>query len=357
MRALRRWASPDRAFLAQMRFHLLAGSEAGINAIDQATACLAVALERAGHEARVEIWSPGRLAREVAGANVVVVPYNPFLWGRWGFAPRLLADVAAIRARRVRPQIVLVVHEPYVPIHDTKSLLMGAWQRFQLASLLLLADRRFASIERWVALLSRLRPTRHLPSGSNLPDARGERSAMRSELALGNALVVATLSTGHPSHLTTYVEVSLARLADEGIEVVFLQLGAGSAKVAVPGGLRVIRPGPLPAERLGAVLAAADLMLTPFVDGVSTRRGSFIAGLCEAVAVVGTQGDLTDPMLLGRGLELVAVGDTACFAERVVAVAFDGGRRAAAASVGRTLFEAELTWDAIANRLLGGLEF
>jgi glycosyltransferase involved in cell wall biosynthesis len=323
-----------------------------MNAIDQATACLAAALGRAGHEVRTEVWSPGLLARDAAGSNVLVVPYNPFMWGRWGFAPRLLADVASVRARRLRPQVVLVVHEPYVPMHDARSLVMGAWQRFQLASLLLLADRRFASIERWAGLLGRLRPTRHLPSGSNVPDARDERSVVRSELGLGDGLAVATLSTGHPSHLTAYVEASLARLAEAGIEVVFLQLGAGSSEVAVPDAFRVIRPGRLPAERLGALLAAADVMLTPFVDGVSTRRGSFVAGLCEAVAVVGTDGELTDSMLLGRGLELVVVGDAAPFADRVLAVATDNARRAAAASAGRKLFEAELTWDAIAGRLL-----
>jgi hypothetical protein len=335
---------------------LLTRAEAGVNAIDQATACLAAALERAGHEARIEMWRPGRLARDVACANVVVIPYNPFMWGRWGFAPRLLADIAAIRAGRGRPQVVLAVHEPYVPVHDTKSLLMGAWQRFQLATLLLLADRRFASIERWAALLSGLRPTQHLPSGSNLPDARGERAAVRSELGLGDALALATLSTGHSSHLTAYVEASLGRLAHEGVEVVFVQLGAGSSEVAVPEGVRVIRPGRLPAERLGALLAAADVMLCPFVDGVSTRRTSFVAGLCEAVAVVGTEGGLTDSMLLGQGLELVAVGDAARFADLVFAVVNDDGRRATAASAGRALFEAELTWDAIAMRLLRGLE-
>ena len=227
------------------------------------------------------------------------------MWGRWGFAPRLVADVATVRAHRRRPQLVLAVHEAYVPIHDARTLVMGVWQRFQLASLLLLVDRRFASIERWAAKLSRFRPTRHLPSGSNLPDARGERQAVRSELGLGDAVAVATLSTGHPSHLTAYVEASLARLAAEGVEVVFLQLGAGSSEVAVPSGVRVIRPGLLPAERLGALLAAADVLLTPFDDGVSTRRGSFLAGLCEGVAVVGTEGELTDSMLLGQGLELV----------------------------------------------------
>jgi glycosyltransferase involved in cell wall biosynthesis len=205
-------------------------------------------------------------------------------------------------------------------------------------------------------MLGRLRPTGHLPSGSNLPDERGGRTAVRSELALGDAVAVATLSTGHPSHLTDYVEAALRKLDAKGREVVFVQLGAGSADIAVPGGVRVIRPGALPVERLGALLAACDVMLTPFVDGVSTRRGSFVAGLCEAVAVVGTTGELTDPMLIDRGLELVPVGSASRFADRVVAVATDADRRADAAAAGRSLFEAQLTWDGIAARLLRGVE-
>jgi glycosyltransferase involved in cell wall biosynthesis len=338
-----------------MKFRLLTRTDAGTNAIDQATACLAAALEHAGYEARVAAWRPGRLVGDAAGSDVLVVPYNPFMWARWGFAPRLLADVAAVRVRRDSPEVVLVVHEPYVPINDAKSLAMGAWQRFQLASLLLLSDRRFASIERWSAMLGRVRPTRHLPSGSNLPDCRGQRTAVRTELGIGDALAVATLSTGHPSHLTEYVEAALARLDAEGVEVVFLQLGAGSADLAVPAACRAVRPGLLSPERLGALLAGADLMLSPFADGVSTRRTSFVAGLCEAVAVVGTEGELTDRMLIEQGLELVPVGNAGGFAERVLAVATDPGRRAGAAASGRALFEAQLTWETIAARLLAEL--
>ncbi len=172
-------------------------------------------------------------------ADVVVLPYNPFMWGRWGFAPGLLADVAALRARRRRPRIVLLVHEPYVPIRDAKSLVMGAWQRFQLAALMLLADRRFASIERWASSLGRLRPTAHLPSGSNLPDARSLRAAVRSELVPGGGLVVATLTTGHPSHLAG-VRRGGARSGSPatGLPVTFLQLGAGASPVATPAGMR-----------------------------------------------------------------------------------------------------------------------
>jgi glycosyltransferase involved in cell wall biosynthesis len=237
-----------------------------------------------------------------------------------------------------------------VPIADWRSLLMGGWQRAQLAALARLSDHLFASIEAWTHLFGR-RPAAHLPSGSNLPDARERRQAMREELGLDGSLAVATLSSGHPSHLTDYVGEALRRLVTDGVSPVFLQLGAGSSGVeGIPATVRVVRPGPLPAERLAEHVAAADMLLAPFVDGVSTRRSSLMAALQQGVAVVGTRGALTDPCLLR--LELVNVGDEAAFAEHVSAVATSRGRCERLGESGRELFERSFAWSAIATRLL-----
>ncbi len=341
--------------LQGMRIEILIRGSTDVNAIDQASALLADALAARGHTSRLTKWVPGRLAHECAGADVLVLPYNPFMWGRRGFAPTLVRDVAALRRRRRRPELVLLMHELYVPITDIRSLVMGGWQRAQLAALLTLSDRRFASIETWAARLSRFRPTGHLPSGSNVPDARSERAATKAELRSEGLFTVATLSTGHPSHLVSYVERVLSGLSAKGVATMFLQLGAGAADAKVPRNVRVERPGLLPAERLAALLAGSDLLLTPFVDGVSTRRGSFMAGLCEEVAVLGTAGKHTDPMLVGRGLELVDVGDPEAYTERAVVLALDQTKRDRVAHSGRALFEREFTWDAIARRMLASV--
>ncbi len=338
-----------------MRFHMLVSDSGNkANAIDQATSHLGDALQRAGHDVQVAPWVRGHLTRDTEGSDFVVVPYNPFMWARWGFAPGLVLDVAKLEKAQAA-RIALVIHEPYVPVADVKSLLMGAWQRVQLGALILMVDRRFASIEPWAAKFSRIRQTHHLPSGSNLPDARDRRAATRSALGAEDGLVVATLSSGHPAHLSSYVEAGLSELARKGMDVTFLQLGAGARPMDTPAEVRVIRPGMLPTEQLAALVASADLFLAPFVDGVSTRRTSFTAGLCEGVAVVGTSGPLTDPMLLRAQLELVEVGSPAHFAKRVAALASDSERREAAAATGHALFEAEFTWDAIAKRFLVAL--
>ena len=165
---------------------------------------------------RLTRWVPGRLARDCADADLLVLPYNPFMWGQ----ARLRADTRPGCRRATRPapppELVLAMHELYLPITDARSLMMGAWQRAQLGALLALADRRFASIESWAARLSRLLPTGHLPSGSNLPDARAQRSPVRDELGMDGLFAVATLSTGHPSHLISHVEEVLSRLNSKG---------------------------------------------------------------------------------------------------------------------------------------------
>jgi glycosyltransferase involved in cell wall biosynthesis len=138
--------------------------------------------------------------------------------------------------------------------------------------------------------------------------------------------------------------------------VTFLQLGAEpNAVEGVPADVEVIRPGRLSAERLAAHLAAADLLLTPFADGVSTRRTSFMSGLQQQVAVVGTSGTRTDSVLRSAGLELVEIGDVHAFAGRVALLAGADDHRASAAASGRALFESHFTADAIAARFLRGI--
>ena len=104
----------------------------GINAIHDASTCLVEALGRRGCHAKLFDWLPGTVGSAASTPMSLVVPYNPFFYGRWGFAPTLVRDAICVRLRSQRPLIALVVHEPYIPITGWRWLLMGAWQRIQL---------------------------------------------------------------------------------------------------------------------------------------------------------------------------------------------------------------------------------
>jgi glycosyltransferase involved in cell wall biosynthesis len=59
---------------------------------------------------------------------------------------------------------------------------------------------------------------------------------------------------------------------------------------------RVHATGRLSADELSRHLVACDLMLQPYIDGVSTRRTSTMTALAHGVPVVTTAGTFTEPL-------------------------------------------------------------
>jgi glycosyltransferase involved in cell wall biosynthesis len=117
--------------------------------------------------------------------------------------------------------------------------------------------------------------------------------------------------------------------------------------------------GALPSEAVSSHLAAMDLHLTPFIDGVSTRRGSFMAGLQHGVPGVTTLGVHSDQVLRrASGTAFVAspAGDAASFAAQSVALAADPALREAMRPAARKLYDEEFAFDRASSRLMAMLE-
>jgi glycosyltransferase involved in cell wall biosynthesis len=297
--------------------------------------------------------------RRLRDADAVVVQYNPFSYGRWGFAPALVAALWRLRLRRRRPRIALMVHEPYVPMTTWRLVLMGLWQRFQLRVVAAAADHVFCSTEAFAAELASNHYSRHvshLPVASNLPDMRSFRAQERKRLGIPDGgLVLAMLGTGHPSRLPGHLERAVNAIFGRRNSLTVLNLGDGAAALrGLPAGVRVHEPGRLPAEALARELASADLFLAPFVDGVSTRRGSVMAALQHAIPVVGTDGVITDGLLRRHAdaLCLVPVDRAEGFADAAAQLATDRDRRQALGTAGRALYEECLDWPIIAQSLV-----
>ena len=89
------------------------------------------------------------------------------------------------------------------------------------------------------------------------------------------------------------------------------------------------------------------------IDGVSTRRGSVMAALQHGVAVIGTAGPLTDPVLraAGAAIRLTEVGEPERFAAAAAALAADPAGRAALGAAGRDLYAREFDSAVTAARL------
>jgi glycosyltransferase involved in cell wall biosynthesis len=171
-----------------------------------------------------------------------------------------------------------------------------------------------------------------------------------------DTVVIATFTTGIPGRLVSHLAVAIDEVARTGQKVLVLNLGAGAPPLdgATAEPVELIEPGRLPSEELAANLAASDLFLAPFSDGVSTRRTTVMAALQHGVPVVGTSGFLTDSIFRDatNHLRLVPVESSRAFAAAAVQLALNPGERVALGLAGRELYERSFDWPVIANELL-----
>jgi glycosyltransferase involved in cell wall biosynthesis len=240
---------------------------------------------------------------------------------------------------------------------DWRWTLMSLWQRSQLLALHALADVVFASIDSWAAMLRRLRPRRpvyHLPVGSNVPDLRAKRAEARARLgATDGTVVITAFGTAHPARRLDYI-VAAANAVARGVPTVLQNLGASAPDLhGIQSAVRLSQPGYQSPAALAECLAATDMFLAPFVDGVSTRRTTVMAALQHGLPIVGTEGALTDRVLRssGRALRLVPVARRDLFVDAALRLASQRNERNAIGRAARELYLEHFDWPVIAERL------
>ena len=324
------------------------------------------ALDESALQAELLVWAHGRpqptnghtgSPLSTTGLDALIVQYNPFSFGRWGFAPRLPLFLARLRREPQRPRIAVMFHETYVDMRSLSWALMGSWQRAQLMAVQAAADIQLCSIQRWTERLrktARGRPVHHLPVASNLPDARADRKLARRRLgADAETVVLSCMGLRHPGRLPGHVLAAATEVGTAAPSVLLLDLGPGERSLTrLAGNVCVRATGFVDEVELARYLAASDVFLAPYMDGVSTRRGSVMAALQHGVPVVGTSGHLTDDMLRDApGLTLVAIGGRDDFARAAAGLVQDEKRRAELGAAGRQLYQRSFDWPVLVRRL------
>ena len=128
----------------------------------------------------------------------LLLQFNQFSYGRWGFNPVL--PIALQRLRTVVPQtqIAWMAHEDFVPALSMKFAIMRLWQRWQFQALGRAADCIFFSIDPWVQAYRSWfpgTPVHHFPIGSNMPRVDSRPNPLRAALGLADVFVVGFFGT------------------------------------------------------------------------------------------------------------------------------------------------------------------
>jgi glycosyltransferase involved in cell wall biosynthesis len=311
---------------------------------------------REGLDVDIELWTRDEPARPAAG-DVLVLQYNPFSYGRRGFAPWLVRRMRHLRAATESGRFVLMLHEAYVPPRSVRWALMGAWQRLQLAALGRLCDAVIVSTEAWRDRAERViprTPIHHVPVGSNLPEKRDLRPSVRAAHGwTDETVVIATFGADPASRLDDLVLAAADQVSRVRQDTVIAQLGKSwIAPAAFSPGVNMHSPGVQDSDDAAAELSAVDVFLAPYEDGVSARRTTLAAALQHGIATVGTLGRNTDSYLAQDArLTLVKPSDVEGFADAVARLAADEDTRRERALAARSLFEERFSWGAIAQQL------
>lgn len=340
---------------------------------------LAAAIAREGEE--VHVWCPGTMGTEVSPEGVTVhrefgrfrpadlrrvarsldafsAPRRMLVqWVPHGYGYRSM-NVGfcwwlARRAAGKQDQIALMIHEAFLSFRwpAVRQNAAALVHRLMIFLLLRSAQRVWVTIPDWERLLRRYALGRDvqfgcLPIFSNVPMAsdRVRTSRIRAEFTRNGKILIGHFGT-FGSLITPLLKPILRSLAAENRYSILL-MGEHSQEFRQemirdePGLGDILQAtGRLPAEELSYHLAACDVMIQPYPDGVSARRGSFMAGFCNGCPTVTTTGWLTESFWApSQAVALAPVGNASAFLKQVRHLCGDPAERERMGHAARLLY-------------------
>ncbi|MBI1785588.1 glycosyltransferase family 4 protein [Candidatus Sumerlaeota bacterium] len=295
----------------------------------------------------------------------IFLQYAPLYYGGTRFGNRALPSLLAGLARDLpRARIGLFIHELTPQNIRPRNPLQGIWILHRLKSVARRARILFIPIEAWMRTFpghARAGAIHVLAVGSNIPRIASSREEARGRMNLGGeTLTLGLFGRGAPTRTLEPVRAAARALESAGRKFVILHIGKDAANVESHlRGIPFRAEGILAAEEVSRRMPAIDIYLAPYEDGVSLRRSSLLAAMQHGLAIVGTRGDATSPALAaadGRAFLLSPVGDDAGFADHVVKLASDETFRARLGAEAGKMFEADFSFDRIAERVLAVIE-
>ncbi|MBM4381705.1 MAG: hypothetical protein FJ086_20750, partial [Deltaproteobacteria bacterium] len=295
-------------------------------------------------------------AAQARDPRVMLFHHSPF-----GLGARGLNLAFPLVLNAVPGKLLVLFHEVHFPVVTGQPLrhrVLARTQQAMARALLHRADAVCVSTEAWTPLLRALGwqgEVVHCPIPSNLlppPSAPGKAQA-RSRLGLpldGEASWVGHFGTYGEAVAGPLAAVLPALLAAAPRRRALL-LGRGAARFR--GQLLALHPdlstrlhvpgGEAPGE-VSLGLLAADVLLQPFVDGVTTRRTSLMAALAHGRPVCGNLGPLSEPLWAGLpGLQLAPSPSPAALLAAAEALLARAGEWAGLGDAARATYEAHFS--------------
>lgn len=239
-----------------------------------------------------------RILQRSATPRRLIIQYVPHAFG---FKGMNIALVRWLMQAKRKERIWAVFHEVCFPRfrgQPLKHTFLATVQRWMARQVALAAQRRFVTTPQWSTLLHSFGhlagQTEWLPVPSNVATmAEHEQSReIRARMIQCDGYVLGHFGTFGSSIASLLTPILLAVL-NYDTRRVFLLLGRGAVEYVDrissenPGVLsRLFAKENLNSQDLANHLAACDLLLQPYPDGATARRGSLMAGVALGLPIV-----------------------------------------------------------------------
>ncbi len=247
------------------------------------------------------------------------------------------------RARVANDEVQLMVHEPFLAFGEGswKQDAAAAVHRIMATIVLSAAARVWMSIPAWrnrlrPYLLGRQLPLEWLPVPSNVENAANPTSNGGDPIFSDRSGLV---RLGHfgtfGAPISRMLEPLIVPLLRDHCNRALILMGRGSTEFrrAIIDRNPVLKEqihatGEIAAAALSRYLRGCDIMIQPYPDGVSSRRGTAMAALSHGLPMVTTAGPLTENVWAESGAaQLVPHGDGASFLDAVDGLLADERKR------------------------------
>lgn len=266
-----------------------------------------------------------------------------------------------LRQQKVAP-VWLMAHEAETSRWNGmpwKARLLLSLSHRMLRWSMLGAERVCYSMPAWERVLKQQNvPVKleYLPVPSNIESRVSPREVRqtRNRLLDGGARhILGHFGTFSPE-ITSLLEPVLQQVLQTQPFAQVLLIGQGSCEFATrlrPFNRRVVATGALESREVARHLAACDLMVQPFPDGASTRRGSLMAAIALGVPVLSNIGGSSESVWLESGA--LALNSIENMPMRIAALLNDPEQRETIGVAGRILYQQKFSLDRTITALRG----
>lgn len=297
--------------------------------------------------------------------DVILAHFVPQLYGWNGAKPVFAFLLAALKRKNY--SIVTIAHEFSSPFGSTpKRFLLAAMHRVWLRMIVQASRRIILTNEPYAKIMKRMFKHRrddiaHIPVGCALPVVpcgESRKQEVRERLQIQSDEIIVSTFGSPLEAIAARLEPLFTLLADERPSVRFLVIGKAGESLrrnlhnsSVLN--RLIITGPISNAAASECMSISDLYLAFYLDGASTRRTSFMAGLAHALPTISNTGALTDSLLAASPALLLMNGEIKHQeVEAIRQLCQSVEMRRQMGQQGRALFDEHFSWARIREQYL-----